>query len=52
MTGYGVTLYVGLGCAPVLDLDVVRATARGDEDISVDLIDYGVPSRNRPPVRT
>ena len=53
MTGYGVTLYVGLGVPlPVLDLDVVRATARGDEDISVDLIDYGVPSRNRPPVRS
>ena len=47
MTGYGVTLYVGLGVPlPVLDLDVVRATAVRDGDISVDLIDYGVPSRN------
>ena len=53
MTGYGVTLYVGLGVPlPVLDLDVVRATAVRDEDISVDLIDYGVPSRNRPLVRS
>ena len=53
MTGYGVTLYVGLGVPlPVLDLGVVRATARGDDDISVDLIDYGVPSRNRPLVRS
>ncbi len=52
MYGYGVTLYVGLGIPlPVLDLDVVRATAVRDEDISVDLIDYGVPSRNHPLVR-
>ncbi|MGA2162410.1 MAG: homocysteine biosynthesis protein [Methanoregula sp.] len=53
MTGYGVTLYVGLGVPlPVLDLDVVRATAVRDKDISVDLIDYGVPSRNRPLIRS
>jgi CBS domain-containing protein len=52
MTGYGVTLYVGLGIPlPVLDLDVVRATAVRDEDISVDLLDYGVPSRSRPAIR-
>jgi uncharacterized protein (DUF39 family) len=52
MTGYGVTMYVGLGIPlPVLDLDVVRATAIRDEDISVDIMDYGVPSRNRPSVR-
>lgn len=52
MTGYGVTLYVGLGIPlPVLDLDVVRATAVRDEDISVDILDYGVPSRSRPVIR-
>ena len=52
MTGYGVTLYVGLGVPlPVLDLDVVRATAVRDEDISVDLLDYAVPSRSRPVLR-
>ncbi|GAB6286387.1 MAG: L-aspartate semialdehyde sulfurtransferase [Methanoregula sp.] len=52
MYGYGVTLYVGLGIPlPVLDLDVVQATAVRDEDISVDLIDYGVPSRSRPVIR-
>jgi CBS domain-containing protein len=53
MTGYGVTLYVGIGVPlPVLDLDVVRATAVRDEDIPVDLLDYGVPSRARPKVRS
>jgi L-aspartate semialdehyde sulfurtransferase len=52
MTGYGVTLYVGLGIPlPVLDIDVVRATAVRDEDITVDILDYGVPSRSRPVVR-
>ncbi|OPY35921.1 MAG: Inosine-5'-monophosphate dehydrogenase [Methanoregula sp. PtaU1.Bin051] len=52
MTGYGVTLYVGLGVPlPVIDKEVVRATAVRDEDISVDLIDYGIPSRNRPALR-
>jgi uncharacterized protein (DUF39 family) len=52
MTGYGVTLYVGLGIPlPVLDLDVVRATAVRDEDISVDILDYAVPSRSRPVLR-
>lgn len=52
MTGYGVTMYVGLGVPlPVLDIDVVRATAVRDEDISVDIQDYGVPSRSRPTIR-
>nr|WP_321352936.1 homocysteine biosynthesis protein [uncultured Methanoregula sp.] len=52
MTGYGVTLYVGLGIPlPVLDLEVVRATAVRDEDISVDILDYGAPSRSRPVIR-
>ncbi len=52
MTGYGVTLYVGLGIPlPVIDIDVVRATAVRDEDISVDLLDYAVPSRSRPVLR-
>ena len=52
MSGYGVTLYVGLGVPlPVLDIDVVRATAVRDEDISVDILDYGIPSRSRPTIR-
>jgi uncharacterized protein (DUF39 family)/predicted transcriptional regulator len=52
MSGYGVTLYVGLGIPlPVLDLDVVRATAVRDEDITVDVMDYGIPSRSRPSLR-
>jgi len=53
MHGYGVTLYIGVGVPiPVLDLDIVRATAVRDEDIQVSVIDYGVPSRDRPALRT
>jgi L-aspartate semialdehyde sulfurtransferase len=52
MHGYGVTQYTGVGVPlPVIDLDVVRSTAVRDEDIIVDIIDYGVPSRNRPSLR-
>jgi CBS domain-containing protein len=52
MTGYGVTMYVGLGIPlPVLDLDAVRSTAVRDEDITVNIMDYGVPSRDRPSIR-
>jgi uncharacterized protein (DUF39 family)/CBS domain-containing protein len=52
MTGYGVTLYVGLGIPiPVLDRETVRSTAIRDEDITVDIIDYGVPVRSRPSLR-
>jgi uncharacterized protein (DUF39 family)/CBS domain-containing protein len=53
MHGYGVTLYIGVGVPiPVLDVDVVRATAVRDEDIEVSVIDYGIPSRDRPALRT
>jgi uncharacterized protein (DUF39 family)/predicted transcriptional regulator len=52
MSGYGVTLYVGLGIPlPVLDIETVRATAVRDEDITVDVMDYGIPSRSRPSIR-
>ena len=50
--GYGVSLYVGLGIPlPVLDIETVRNCAVRDEDISVDIVDYGVPVRDRPSFR-
>lgn len=53
MHGYGVTLYMSVGVPiPVLDLDIVRATAVRDEDIAVDVVDYGIPQRNRPALRS
>lgn len=51
--GYGATLYVGVGIPiPVIDLEVVRSTAVRDEDISTPIVDYGVPRRDRPTIRT
>lgn len=49
--GYGVSLYVGLGVPiPVTDIEVVRNVAVRDEDIKTSVVDYGVPSRNRPEI--
>jgi CBS domain-containing protein len=53
MTGYGVSMYIGLGIPiPVLDVETVRATAVKDEDIFVDIVDYGIPSRSRPTLKS
>ena len=48
-TGYGTTLYVGLGVPiPILNKELVKKTAIKDEDIFTDIVDYGVSRRNRP----
>lgn len=50
---YGVSCYIGLGVPiPVIDIETVRNTAVRDEDIMTDIVDYGVPGRNRPTVKT
>ncbi len=52
-TGYGVTLYVGIGMAfPVLNTDIVKNTAVRDEDLVTSIVDYGIPRRDRPVVKT
>ncbi len=52
MHQYGVSLYVGIGVPiPILNREMVRSTAIRDEDIVVDVQDYGVPRRNRPALR-
>ncbi|MDP2873234.1 MAG: homocysteine biosynthesis protein [Bacillota bacterium] len=49
---YGVTLYVAIGVAiPVLDEDVAAAAARPETELYTAILDYGVPSRNRPALR-
>ncbi|MEM2547191.1 MAG: homocysteine biosynthesis protein [Candidatus Bathyarchaeia archaeon] len=49
---YGVTLYVGIGIPiPILDEEMAKSVAVKDEEIFVKIVDYGVPSRNRPAVR-
>ena len=50
--GYGSTLYVGIGIPiPILDAASARAAGVGDEDIFTGIVDYGIPSRNRPALR-
>jgi uncharacterized protein (DUF39 family)/predicted transcriptional regulator len=48
---YGTTLYVGVGVPiPILDYKVAKTAAASDAEISTDILDYGVPSRERPVV--
>lgn len=50
--GYGCTLYVGIGVPiPVLTTGIARKTGISDEDIFTNILDYGVPSRNRPVIK-
>lgn len=52
MTGYGVTMYLGIGVPiPLMNEDIVRHTAVRDEDLKTTIVDYGTPSRDRPTVK-
>lgn len=49
---YGVTLFVGIGIPiPILDEEMARFTAIRDEEIETNIIDFGVPRRDKPVVR-
>jgi uncharacterized protein (DUF39 family) len=48
-TGYGTTLYVGLGVPiPILNEGLAKKTAIRDAEIFTDIVDYSVPRRDRP----
>jgi CBS domain-containing protein len=48
-TKYGTTLYVGIGIPiPILNEGLAKKTAIRDEETFTDIIDYGVPRRERP----
>jgi CBS domain-containing protein len=48
-TKYGTTLYIGIGIPiPILNKNLVRNVAIKDEEIFTDIVDYGVPRRDRP----
>jgi uncharacterized protein (DUF39 family)/CBS domain-containing protein len=48
-TRYGTSLYVGIGIPiPMLNEGLARKTAVRDEEILTDIVDYGVPRRDRP----
>ncbi|MDV0442255.1 homocysteine biosynthesis protein [Methanorbis furvi] len=52
MTGYGVTMYVGVGVPiPLLNEDIVKHTAVRDEDLVTSIVDYGTQFRDRPVVK-
>ena len=52
MTGYGVTMYVGVGIPiPLLNEEIVKLTAVRDEDLKTSIVDYGTPFRDRPVIR-
>jgi CBS domain-containing protein len=51
-TGYGTTLYVGLGIPiPILNEGLAKKTAIRDSEIITDVVDYSVPRRDRPKLR-
>jgi uncharacterized protein (DUF39 family)/CBS domain-containing protein len=48
-TDYGTSLYVGLGIPiPLLNEELVKKAAILDEEILTDIVDYGIPRRERP----
>jgi len=50
--GYGTSLYLGIGVPiPIMNEKIALATAVTDADIVTDVLDYAVPSRNRPKLR-
>lgn len=52
MPKYGPTLYVGAGIPiPILNQEIAQRTAISDEEIACQIVDYGVPRRNRPIVK-
>jgi len=51
-TKYGTTLYVGMGIPiPILNEGIAKKVSIRDEEIFTDVIDYGVPRRDRPELR-
>lgn len=52
-TKYGTTLYVGIGIPiPILNKGLAKKTTILDEEILTDIVDYGVPRRERPKLGT
>ncbi len=48
-TNYGTTLFMGVGIPiPILNEGLAKKTSIKDEEIDVNIIDYGIPRRDRP----
>lgn len=51
-TKYGTSMFVGIGVPiPVLNERVAKNCARADEEITTDVVDYGIARRDRPKLR-
>jgi len=49
---YGPSLYLGIGIPiPVLNEKIAKNTGIRDRDITVDVVDYGIPRRERPTLK-
>ena len=49
---YGPSLYLGIGIPiPILNEKLAKSTAVRDRDITVPVVDYGIPRRDRPSLR-
>jgi len=49
---YGTSMFVGIGIPiPILNEGLAKKTAVKDEDIITEIVDYGVPRRDRPTIR-
>ncbi|MFW9782792.1 MAG: homocysteine biosynthesis protein [Candidatus Heimdallarchaeota archaeon] len=49
---YGTSLFVGLGIPiPILNEGLAKKTALSDEELLTDIVDYGIPRRDRPKPR-
>ncbi len=49
---YGTSLYVGVGIPiPIINERVAASAALKDDEIFTNVLDYGIPSRNRPTVK-
>lgn len=51
-TKYGSTLYIGLGIPiPILNPEIAKNTGISDDEIFTNILDYSIPSRNRPALK-
>jgi uncharacterized protein (DUF39 family) len=49
---YGPTLYIGIGVPiPILNAEIAESTGISDREIETSVLDYSVPSRDRPEIR-
>ncbi|MFW9898697.1 MAG: homocysteine biosynthesis protein [Candidatus Thorarchaeota archaeon] len=51
-TKYGTSIFIGVGIPiPILNEGLAKKTAISDDEVLTDVIDYGVPRRDRPKLR-